>query len=238
MKAYVKIKHARKYEGLTLRELGSIVGLSRATLSNYECGKTIPREKHLSAINKVLSLNLSVTDFEVCEVHCTYEEVQLMSDVKSYVKEVLSEWVTDRQLSRDDVSTVMGCSYCTAVRAVTDPLVNKIPMLEKYGKVTGVNLFEGIQSLSELPVEPVELVFSVDLSRSFWHTLKRYLDGKGISLHQAAKDTGYPFGSFCNWRTGTAQVPIPKIIHMSYVYNVNMLSWLNDLYVKEEHYVK
>lgn len=59
MKLNEKIKQIRKEKGLTLEELGNMLGLSRANMHHWESGRSKPSSKNLKALSDALKVPLS-----------------------------------------------------------------------------------------------------------------------------------------------------------------------------------
>lgn len=59
MKLNEKIKQIRKEKGLTLGELGNMLGLSRANMHHWESGRSKPSSKNLKALSDALKVPLS-----------------------------------------------------------------------------------------------------------------------------------------------------------------------------------
>jgi len=62
------ILKSRKRNGLSQEQLGSIVGVTRQTISNWELGETTPNPEQLKLLSKVLSISVDeLLDNELAE---------------------------------------------------------------------------------------------------------------------------------------------------------------------------
>lgn len=59
-----KIRILRKTRGLTQQQLADLMGVQRATISNYEIGRRSPHIKELARLAEILGVNLEY--FGVC----------------------------------------------------------------------------------------------------------------------------------------------------------------------------
>ena len=64
-----KIKALRKTRGLTQVQLADLLGLERASISNYETGRRYPSIPQLESICKVLGASLEYFGVETNETH-------------------------------------------------------------------------------------------------------------------------------------------------------------------------
>lgn len=92
-----KIRILRKTKGYTQQHLADLLGIQRATISNYEIGRRSPHIKELERIAEILGVNLEY--FGVCNDDLTElvakarvifddEEIPLEDKTKAY-KEIL-----------------------------------------------------------------------------------------------------------------------------------------------------
>lgn len=75
-----KIKVLRKTRGLTQQQLSEILGVQRATISNYEIGRRSPHIKELERIANVLGVSLDYFGVDTNEVHDLIARAKLIFD--------------------------------------------------------------------------------------------------------------------------------------------------------------
>lgn len=73
-----KLKHLRKGRGLTQQQLSEQVGLSRCTLSNYECSRRSPHLNELRMLASFFGVNIGYFGIETKD-----ESFELLSRAKS-----------------------------------------------------------------------------------------------------------------------------------------------------------
>lgn len=74
----VKLRNLRREKKLTQLELSEKTGLSRATISNYECGRRIPHLKELRLLCDFFGCSLDYFGVETKD-----EQLELLSRAKS-----------------------------------------------------------------------------------------------------------------------------------------------------------
>ncbi len=75
----VKVRAARKANGLTLRELGELVELSTSYLSDIERGRTDPSFKNVCKLSDLLQIELFPSD----EKRLSHEELSVVMAMRN-----------------------------------------------------------------------------------------------------------------------------------------------------------
>ena len=92
-----KIKILRKARGLTQQQLADLLGVQRATISNYEIGRRSPHIKELEKVAEILGVNLEyfgvtnndLTDL-IAKARVVFDDDEIPTEEKAKVyKEIL-----------------------------------------------------------------------------------------------------------------------------------------------------
>lgn len=92
-----KIRILRKTRGLTQQQLADLMGVQRATISNYEIGRRSPHMKDLEKLADILGVNLEYfgvlnndLDELVAKARVVFDDDNITTDEKAKVyKEIL-----------------------------------------------------------------------------------------------------------------------------------------------------
>lgn len=92
-----KIKILRKARGLTQQQLADLLGVQRATISNYEIGRRSPHIKELERLAEILGVNLEyfgVTNNDlidlIAKARIVFDDDEIPTEEKAKVyKEIL-----------------------------------------------------------------------------------------------------------------------------------------------------
>lgn len=92
-----KIKVLRKNRGYTQQQLADLLGVQRATISNYEIGRRSPHIKELQKLAEILGVNLEYFGISnddladlVCKARVIFDDKEIPTEEKAKVyKEIL-----------------------------------------------------------------------------------------------------------------------------------------------------
>lgn len=92
-----KIRILRKSRGLTQQQLADLLGVQRATISNYEIGRRSPHLKELEKLADILGVNLEYfgvlnndLDELIAKARVVFDDDEITTDEKAKVyKEIL-----------------------------------------------------------------------------------------------------------------------------------------------------
>lgn len=92
-----KIRILRKSRGLTQQQLAELLGVQRATISNYEIGRRSPHIKELEKLADILGVNLEYfgvlnndLDELIAKARVVFDDDEITTDEKAKVyKEIL-----------------------------------------------------------------------------------------------------------------------------------------------------
>lgn len=92
-----KIRILRKSRGLTQQQLADLLGVQRATISNYEIGRRSPHLKELERLADILGVNLEYfgvlnndLDELIAKARVVFDDDEITTDEKAKVyKEIL-----------------------------------------------------------------------------------------------------------------------------------------------------
>ncbi|HFI0040435.1 TPA: XRE family transcriptional regulator [Streptococcus suis] len=91
-----RLKHRRNEKMLSQSEIASMIGINRTAFHNWENGKSIPNQKNLTALSKIL--DVPVTYFE-SEYNIVNNYLQLSPDNQAKADDYVEELLLSQQTS-------------------------------------------------------------------------------------------------------------------------------------------
>ena len=95
-----KIRILRKTRGLTQQQLADLLGVQRATISNYEIGRRSPHIKELEKLADILGVNLEYfgvlnndLDELVAKARVVFDDDNIPTDDKAKVYKLFNTYV-------------------------------------------------------------------------------------------------------------------------------------------------